>query len=133
MHTHNDEPETKAEMVGKLLDEYDIHHRSPITELRKDHIEKLLTKLDFLDKEECYFCGESSKYYLEEHHIVPKRYNGSNRDHNLVTLCRDCHRRLEELYTDKVFQTIAGQIEETKTSRETEFEKIDSNDIGDLV
>ncbi|WP_256394092.1 HNH endonuclease [Natronoarchaeum rubrum] len=51
--------------------------------------------------DECYFCGEQEA--LDQHHIVPKRHGGSDRDKNLVTVCPTCHRKLEMLYDDQFY------------------------------
>lgn len=56
------------------------------------------------DGETCYFCGETDR--LEEHHIVPRRYRGSNEDESLVTLCSDCHVKIEQLYDDRFYRRI---------------------------
>jgi len=49
----------------------------------------------------CYFCSEFE--VLEEHHLVPRRYGGSDRKDNLVTLCPTCHSKVEGLYDDELF------------------------------
>jgi len=53
----------------------------------------------------CYFCGEPSQ--LEQHHIVPRRFDGSDDDENLVRVCPTCHEKLESLY-DKRFYDALG-------------------------
>lgn len=40
---------------------------------------------------------------MEEHHIIPDRYGGSDADGNIVVLCASCHRALERIYTDEVW------------------------------
>jgi uncharacterized protein with PIN domain len=55
--------------------------------------------------DECYFCDETE--CLESHHVVPQRFDGSDREVNLVTVCPTCHRKLEKLY-DKRFYTQVG-------------------------
>lgn len=40
---------------------------------------------------------------IETHHLVPKRHGGDDSDENLVDLCANCHRVLERLYTDAVW------------------------------
>jgi len=57
--------------------------------------------------ESCYFCREDGPAALETHHIVPRRHNGSDREKNLVTVCANCHRKLEALY-DKRFYEVLG-------------------------
>ena len=45
------------------------------------------------DDRECQFCSANSD--LEVHHVVPRRFGGSDDLENLVTVCKDCHGRLE--------------------------------------
>lgn len=56
----------------------------------------------------CYFCGEVD--VLEEHHIVPRRYNGSDKEDNIVTVCPTCHRKLEKLYDDKFYRKVSKNM-----------------------
>lgn len=58
-------------------------------------------------RDDCYFCGSSED--IETHHIVPRRYNGLDKNENLVDLCRDCHNKIESLY-DAEFYGQFGQI-----------------------
>ena len=37
----------------------------------------------------CALC-DSTKY-LQIHHVIHRRIGGSNNEHNLITLCSDCH------------------------------------------
>jgi len=60
------------------------------------------------DARQCYFCKESSPSALDEHHIVPQRYNGSDEPENLVTVCASCHRKLEDLYDDDFYERMGG-------------------------
>lgn len=55
-------------------------------------------------KDTCKFCSEHE--CLEEHHIVPQRYGGPDASFNLVKLCPNCHRKIENLYTDSAFAMI---------------------------
>jgi len=54
----------------------------------------------------CKFCGETDTDALESHHIVPRRFNGSDDEENLVTLCASCHRKIESLYNKDFFQKL---------------------------
>jgi len=57
------------------------------------------------DANTCYMCGESNLAALENHHILPDRYNGSDEPENMVTLCGSCHNKIEnELYTERFYQ-----------------------------
>ena len=52
----------------------------------------------------CHFCGEQS--VLETHHIVPRRFDGSDKDENLVDVCPTCHRKLESLYDSRFYDKL---------------------------
>jgi len=54
----------------------------------------------------CYLCGEPNPSALEEHHIVPQRYNGSDEPENTVTLCGTCHNKIEDLYNERFYTEI---------------------------
>jgi len=54
----------------------------------------------------CYFCGETNPTALEEHHLVPQRYNGPDLPENLVTLCGACHNKIENLYDDTFYERL---------------------------
>jgi hypothetical protein len=56
-------------------------------------------------RDDCYFCGDESDV-LESHHLVPRRYNGSDKDRNLVTVCPTCHQKLERLYDKRFYQSL---------------------------
>lgn len=59
-------------------------------------------------RETCYFCESDGP--IESHHIVPRRYDGSDHGSNIVDLCPTCHERLERLY-DKEFYAKIGAAE----------------------
>lgn len=41
-------------------------------------------------------------YYLESHHIVHRSLGGDNKLGNLITLCRNCHQKIENGQLDIV-------------------------------
>lgn len=55
---------------------------------------------------ECFICGDDRPNSIETHHIVPRRYGGSDRDENLVDLCASCHSAIEKLYDDRFYQAL---------------------------
>lgn len=62
------------------------------------------------DNNTCQLCKKKDTQ-MEVHHIVPKRLNGSNSIHNLITLCKSCHKKItgaEEQYIDTL-QSIVGK------------------------
>lgn len=56
--------------------------------------------------EGCFICGEDSQERLQTHHIVPRRYGGSDNPENLVTLCAGCHQAIEHLYDDAFYHRL---------------------------
>lgn len=52
----------------------------------------------------CYFCDETS--VLEEHHIVPRRFDGSDDEKNIVEVCPTCHSKLESLYDKRFYDKL---------------------------
>lgn len=73
----------------------------------------------------CYICGDNRENSLEKHHIVPRRYGGSDRDSNLVTLCASCHSAIEKIYDDSFYERLGVK---KPTDGEIELEEIDSLD-----
>ncbi len=53
----------------------------------------------------CYFCDENG--ITESHHIVPRRFGGSDSEENLVDVCPTCHSKLESLYNKRFYQEIS--------------------------
>jgi DNA replicative helicase MCM subunit Mcm2 (Cdc46/Mcm family) len=72
------------------------------------------------DRVTCYFCLSEERQILEEHHIVPRRFDGSDDDENLVRVCPTCHQKLERLYDDRFYD-------------ELEVERSDSGDSTGAV
>lgn len=66
-------------------------------------------------RDTCYFCDSEGP--IETHHLVPRRYEGSDNDENLVDLCPSCHERLERLYDDDVLQKIVRGAEKARGDR----------------
>ena len=54
------------------------------------------------DKFLCCFCRKNILDVSQDstlHHKVPRRYGGKDNPKNLITICYDCHKLLEELIT----------------------------------
>jgi hypothetical protein len=63
------------------------------------------------DHNTCQECGESGTR-MEVHHIIPRRLNGRDSIHNLITLCSVCHRKVtgDELsHSKRFYQKIKGR------------------------
>lgn len=58
------------------------------------------------DRVTCYFCLSEERQILEEHHIVPRRFDGSDDDENLVRVCPTCHQKLERLYSGRFYREL---------------------------
>ena len=58
------------------------------------------------DRVTCYFCLSEERQILEEHHIVPRRFDGSDDDENLVCVCPTCHQKLERLYNERFYREL---------------------------
>lgn len=73
--------------------------------------------------ESCYFCNETE--CLEEHHIVPRRFDGSDKEENLVQVCPSCHRKLESLYDKRFYQSLG--VRKGNSSGHAVFECVECN------
>lgn len=58
------------------------------------------------NQNQCFICGDQRQNSLEQHHIVPQRFDGSDDDQNLVTLCASCHAAIEKLYDRRFYDKL---------------------------
>jgi len=63
----------------------------------------------------CYFCESTDE--IEEHHILPQRFDGSDQPTNVVELCHDCHWKLERLYNKDFWEAIG--VDDPRATKET--------------
>jgi len=63
----------------------------------------------------CYFCGSSAD--IEEHHILPQRFDGSDSDGNTVDVCHECHWKLERLYNKDFWESIG--VDDPRATKES--------------
>jgi hypothetical protein len=63
-----------------------------------------------MSDERCRVCGEDNPLVLEEHHLVPDRWGGSDSEENLVTLCANCHRAIEKIYDSDFWDRAAAAV-----------------------
>jgi len=81
-----------------------------------------------MKSDKCYFCSETNEDMLEQHHILPRRDGGTDRDKNLVTVCASCHNGLEHLY-DRDFYSRFGvksrkqHVKNASKLKDDEFER----------
>lgn len=62
-------------------------------------------------RDTCYFCHHPDSAALEHHHVHPQRFGGPDDAENLVTVCANCHRKLESLYDDSFYAALGVEIE----------------------
>lgn len=63
------------------------------------------------DRNTCQDCGVKNTR-MEVHHIIPRRLNGSDSIHNLITLCTSCHEKVtgeEVAHSKRFYQKIKGK------------------------
>lgn len=77
----------------------------------------------------CYFCLSEEREVLEEHHVVPRRFDGSDDDENVVRVCPTCHQKLERLY-DKRFYSELGIEQTTDSDNDDDTATIPVDDDG---
>lgn len=67
--------------------------------------------------ESCAFCGDDR--VTHQHHIVPRRYGGSDEKSNLLPLCPTCHAIVERTW-DETFYDVLGVEKESADEFEIE-------------
>lgn len=70
-----------------------------------------------MDKRTCQICGERSPRSMETHHIIPRRYGGSDDVENLVTLCANCHGAVESIYSNDRWESVGASKDDTNTDQ----------------
>ncbi|QLG61957.1 HNH endonuclease [Halorarum salinum] len=71
--------------------------------------------------DKCFICGEDNEHVLQQHHIVPRWLDGSDRDENLVRLCANCHQAIEKIYTRQVFLRLESKFTDRVTQLVADF------------
>lgn len=59
----------------------------------------------------CLFCDSTDD--LEEHHVVPRQYGGTDSDENLITVCEDCHKTIERTWGQRFYDRIGVRADMT--------------------
>ena len=57
----------------------------------------------------CYICGHRNAEVLEHHHIIPRRFGGSDESTNLLAVCPNCHQSLERIYDNEFFERLGAR------------------------
>lgn len=80
----------KIQMINK-------HFKDENISLDKSKINPEIRKRDsYL----CHFCGRNVMDVNSSntlHHIIPRRWSGKHNQENIITICCDCHNKLEKL------------------------------------
>ena len=76
--------------------------------------------------ERCNVCGQTNPETLETHHVVPRRYGGSDAPENLVDLCGSCHNAIESIYDDAFYRRL-------NTASTLAGDRVDDRDLGHEV
>jgi hypothetical protein len=63
----------------------------------------------------CYFCESTDD--IEEHHILPQRFDGRDQPTNVVDVCHDCHWKLERLYNKDFWEAIG--VDDPRATKES--------------
>ena len=66
--------------------------KSPRRKLDSDSYRKLHRQVLERDGWRCQACG--SMHHLQIHHLLFRSHSGGDTEHNLITLCVDCHHRV---------------------------------------
>jgi hypothetical protein len=76
---------------------------------RRKTINKKIKKL--IDKK-CYFCGENNYCVLDVHRILPGSEGGIYSEHNSVTACSNCHRKIHDgkIKLDRKYYSTKGWV-----------------------
>jgi hypothetical protein len=56
--------------------------------------------------ERCQICGEHRPLAIEEHHVLPRRFGGSDKEDNLIEVCSSCHSALESIYNKSFWSSV---------------------------
>jgi hypothetical protein len=64
-----------------------------------------------MTNDRCLFCD--SRDGLEEHHIVPRRLGGTERDGNLITVCGSCHKKIERTWDQRFYDRLGVRVDMT--------------------
>lgn len=79
----------------------------------------------------CHFCDETEA--LERHHIVPRRFGGSDADGNLVTVCPTCHRKLERLYNKRFYDALGVEKADSGENQPCSWSECTSEDTKEYT
>lgn len=58
----------------------------------------------------CGICGEDNPKVIEKHHKFPRRFGGPDTDDNIIKLCANCHRCIENEYDNEFWAAAFDQF-----------------------
>jgi hypothetical protein len=70
---------------------------------------------------------------METHHIIPRRYGGSDADANLVRLCSSCHTAVESIYSDDRWHELGLEKEDGDSDGDLSVEDVGTEPLFDLI
>lgn len=56
---------------------------------------------------ECAFCGDDR--VVHHHHIIPRRFGGSDAEENLLSVCPTCHAIVERTWNDEFYDALGAK------------------------
>lgn len=101
---------TIDELRTRIFEEATGKNRNIQNNFSKKQLIHIANEIGAIQGSKCYFCGEKDSSCLETHHIIPRSMNGPDYNENLVTLCANCHRKIEDLYNPLKLRTILDGI-----------------------
>lgn len=105
---------TVGELRTEIYQKASGKNRKIKNNFSKNQLFEIAKEMGLIEGSKCYFCGEKDSSCLETHHIIPQSMGGPDYQENLVKLCANCHRKIEDLYDPIKLNTIVEDIEETK-------------------
>jgi predicted XRE-type DNA-binding protein len=78
----------------------------------------------------CQICGDVRPRSLEEHHILPRRFGGSDHEANLITLCASCHRALESIYDKRFWSSVGVRPSEASRGKQLKLQANNSPGVS---
>lgn len=96
--------QTKKELRSEL--ENQLKHALGSNTITKYDLDRIANRISNIKSRSCYFCSLEDERLLEKHHVVPKRHGGKDTEENTVILCKSCHRKLEEVYSNRFYKKL---------------------------
>lgn len=59
--------------------------------------------------EGCLFCGTVDD--IEKHHIVPRKFGGTDDNENLIRVCSECNKKIEQTWNRRFYEKIGARAD----------------------